>query len=94
MEFYIHRIYYRIIVYSYYSGVILLLMHGKILRYGRMGFERSETGKQALERRRSIGTNKYTCIPTFLIRLVMKGIIKWNSVKQNDYDHYGQFIDF
>jgi hypothetical protein len=38
-------------------------MHGKILRYGRMGFERSETGKQALERRRSIGTNKYTCIP-------------------------------
>jgi hypothetical protein len=69
-------------------------MHGKILRHGRMGFERSETGKQALERRRSIGTNKYTCIPTFLIRLVMKGIIKWNSVKQNDYDHYGQFIDF
>jgi hypothetical protein len=42
----------------------------------------------------SIGTNTYTCIPTFLIRLVMKGIIKWNSVKQNDYDHYGQFIDF
>lgn len=69
-------------------------MHGNILRYGRMGFERSETGKQALERRRSIGTNKYTCIPTFLIRLVMKGIIKWHSVKQNDYDHYGQFIDF
>jgi hypothetical protein len=24
----------------------------------------------------------------------MKGIIKWDSVKQNDYDHYGQFIDF